>query len=196
VGGGGPYTGGAAYVFVSHDGIWRQEAVLTVPYASLDDQIGQEGQVDEVAELIGLSGSTAIIGDPYASNDRGLAYVFSDGDGKWRQVGVLTAPHGEPGDGFGSSVAVSGSTALVGAPDMVRVGLPTRSGNAYIFTGANGKWKEQVELSAPDTKQADGFGSSVAVSGTTALVGAQFLTVGPNVDAGAGYIFASGSDSS
>jgi hypothetical protein len=48
-------------------------------------------------------------------------------------------------------------------------------------------------LTAPHGKPDDGFGSSVAVSGTTALAGTPFLTVGSNADSGVVYVFTSGS---
>ena len=77
------------------------------------------------------------------------------------------------GDAFGTSVAISGDTVLVGASGAVT--LAGSSGAAYVFErdrGGAGAWGEAAKLTAGDAAALDSFGSSVAVSGDTALVGA------------------------
>jgi hypothetical protein len=71
-------------------------------------------------------------------------------------------------DEFGCAVAVSGSTALVGARQV----LSGTVGRAYEFALPSGGTGTQVaELTAADARAGDEFGNSVALSGTTALVG-------------------------
>jgi hypothetical protein len=82
----------------------------------------------------------------------------------------LTPPDGA--DGFGGSVAVSGSTAVVGA-----------NGVAYVFVQNGTAWSQQAELTPSDG--AVGFGNSVAVSGGTAVVGS---SSDPSKE-GAAYVF-------
>lgn len=72
-------------------------------------------------------------------------------------------------DEFGSSVAVSGTTAVVGAPSYIK-GV----GRAYVFTKTASGWKQVAELKGSDTVPGDFFGRSVAVSGTTAVVGTPY----------------------
>ena len=50
-------------------------------------------------------------------------------------------------------------------------------------------WIQQAELTASDGAASDSFGSSVAVNGSTAVVGAPGHTVGSNLGQGAAYIF-------
>ena len=83
------------------------------------------------------------------------------------QQAALTASDGVSGDEFGYSVALSGTTALVGA-----YYRNNGTGAAYVFSDAGGTWTQQAELTASDGATGDGFGSSVALSGSTALVGA------------------------
>ena len=83
-------------------------------------------------------------------------------------------------DGFGGSVALSGSTALIGVDRE-----SSRIGAVYVFTGSGGAWIQQAELMASDGGRSRGFGASVALSGTTAVVG----TDRPDSD-GAVYLFA------
>ena len=47
----------------------------------------------------------------------------------WSQQAELTASDGAANDAFGSSVAISGSTVVVGAP-----GKNSSTGAAYVFT--------------------------------------------------------------
>ena len=86
----------------------------------------------------------------------------------WREQQKLIASDGQTGDDFGSSVGLSGSYAVVGAPDN-----GTSTGAAYVFyrTGTS-TWSQLQKLTATDGEEGDSFGTSVAVSGDTAVVGA------------------------
>src|SRR5690625_1285359 len=61
----------------------------------------------------------------------------------------VAAEDGLAGDSLGSSVAISGDTAIVGAP-YVGVGDHASQGAAYIFTRADGRWQEVTRLVASD----------------------------------------------
>lgn len=77
------------------------------------------------------------------------------------------------GDGFGSSLAVSGSRLIVGAPTRDYVG--TGTGSAYVFHIDQSRlWIQEAKLLALDGERGDGFGSSVDMMGTRAVVGATF----------------------
>ena len=82
---------------------------------------------------VGLSGSTALVGAPgrLAGGREGAAYVFMPSDGTWTQQGEPLVPASVIGP-FGVSVAVSGSTALGGAPGQTVSGVPS-AGAAYAF---------------------------------------------------------------
>ena len=84
------------------------------------------------------------------------------------QLFKLLPNDGWPSDSFGWSVAVSGTTAIVGASSHDENG--TDSGSAYLFDTTTGQ--QIVELLADDGAPHDHFGFSVAISGTTAIVGA------------------------
>jgi hypothetical protein len=55
----------------------------------------------------------------------------------------------------------------------------------YVFTSPAKGWSQQAELTASDGAAGNEFGSSVAVTGSTALIGAPFKTSGT----GAAYVF-------
>ena len=95
------------------------------------------------------------------------------------EVKKLTASDARGGDHFGSSVAVSGDTAIVGSGfrDV-----------AYVFErdqGGPSNWGEAKKLTA---RAGDAFGVSVAVSGDTAVVGAP-VAEGGRSDTDAAYVF-------
>ncbi|HTW19580.1 MAG TPA: FG-GAP repeat protein [Mycobacteriales bacterium] len=81
----------------------------------------------------------------------------------------VTASDGAVGDLFGTSVAVSGSTMVVGAPDH-KVGLNSNEGAAYVFTDRSGHWKQVAELTPPAGIPSEEFGAAVAISGKTIAV--------------------------
>ena len=100
----------------------------------------------------------------------------------------VTASDGAASDMFGYSVALSGPTALVGAPQH-QVGGNADQGAAYIYNKINGVWSQTAELTASDGAARDYFGNSVALNGTTALAGAPFHQVGSNGSQGAAYVY-------
>ena len=102
------------------------------------------------------------------------------------QEAKLLASDGATGDDFGSSVAISGDTALVGA--RYDDDLGSNSGSAYVFVRSGGTWTQQQKLTAADGAADDDFGLSVAISGDTALVGARYDDdLGSN--SGSAYVF-------
>jgi hypothetical protein len=76
------------------------------------------------------------------------------------------------------AVSISGNEALFGEDDL----------GAYVFAKNGGEWTQQAELTEPNGS-ADGFGTSVAISGNIAAVGAPVKTVNGNRLQGAVYIF-------
>ncbi len=160
---------GAVYVFVRNGTTWTQQAKLVAANGLTSDQFGYS---------VSLGANVAVIGAPQAANLNGAAYVFTRTGVTWKQQATLTASDGAAFDSFGVSVAVSGTTALVGARNHAS------NGAAYVFAQSGGKWTQQAKLSASDGAAFDEFGSAVALSGGTALVGAY-----NNANLGAAYAF-------
>ena len=83
---------------------------------------------------------------------------------EWHQTAKLTIPDGAS-YGFGFSVAVDGDTVLVAADrrDM---------GAVYVYQGSSSGWVSAGELVPDVSVPESGFGRAIALSGTTAIVGA------------------------
>jgi hypothetical protein len=106
----------------------------------------------------------------------------------WIQQAELTSSDGAANDFFGESVAVSGSTVVIGAP-YHKVGSNAGQGAAYVFVQSGTTWTQQAELTSSDGAAQDEFGLSVAISGSTIVVGAPFHAVGSNAQQGVAYVF-------
>src|SRR5690606_10211951 len=141
---------------------------------------------------VALDGNTVLVGAQYAdvggNSSQGAAYVFTWNGANWIPQAKLTAGDGADGDRFGSALALDGETALVGAHE-ADVGGVFFHGAAYVVTRSGATWTEQEKLTAADGAAGDQFGSSVALDGETALVGAYSAEVDGNNSQGAAYVF-------
>ena len=119
---------------------------------------------------VGISGDTAIAGGYSHDGDggrNGSAYLFDVTTGN--ELYKLTASDRWPEDLFGTSVSISGNTAIVGAWDNRSAGV--RAGSAFLFDVTTGN--ELFKLTASDVAPNDCFGISVGIGGGTAIVGAR-----------------------
>ncbi|HUP50783.1 MAG TPA: post-COAP-1 domain-containing protein [Thermoanaerobaculia bacterium] len=183
---------GSAYVFVKPASGWAsatETAKLTASDGAPDDEFGW---------AVGISGNTVAVGAPRddigLSSSRGSAYVFVKPASGWAsatETAKLTSSDGAGVDFFGTSVAISGDTIVVGAP-LNNVGSNRDQGSAYVFIEPATGWAnatETAKLTASDGASVDWFGSSVATSSDTIVVGASLDDVGAENHQGSAYVF-------
>ena len=182
---------GAAYVFTMPASGWAsatETAQLTPP-----PEEHEEGE--EFGKSVAVSGDTIVVGAPrrgigtYPFQEVfGAAYVYVEPAAGWQSVGPsaeLSASDRAVGDEFGFSVAASGGTVVVGAPNHQIDGQTRKvnyeQGAAYVFAmpaaGWAGTLTQNAELVPSDGDASfpdggGGFGWSVAAAGETAVVGA------------------------
>ncbi|MBS1791778.1 MAG: putative Ig domain-containing protein [Acidobacteria bacterium] len=182
---GGNQSQGSAYIFVRNGGTWTQQQKLTASDGAAFDSFGKS---------VGISGDTVVLGasgdDIGANMDQGSAYVFVRSGGVWTQQQKLTAGDGVERQQFGTSVAISGDTVVIGAYGEI-------FGNsigpaAYAFVRSGITWMQQQKLTANDTVGPSKFGASVAISGDTVVVGANGDIIGGNISQGSVYVFVRG----
>jgi choice-of-anchor B domain-containing protein len=133
-------------------------------------------------EGLAISGREVYVGQPGNAYGPGLVYVFrQDAKGAWRAARKLTMPGATNGDGFGSAIAVDGTTLLVGSAK-----ADSGRGAVYLFArDSSGGWRERGRITAPGERAAgDGFGSAVLVSGDRA-----YIATGPDRRRGAVFVF-------
>ncbi|MEM7627777.1 MAG: hypothetical protein AAF333_19460 [Planctomycetota bacterium] len=120
----------------------------------------------EMSRLFGWSvaivNDIAVIGAPAETPD-GAAYIFNtEGD---LQLSKVTTLLNENDDNLAGSVAIGGSTAVVGLPDR-------ENGAAYLFNVDAVSGTQIIRLIDPTGARGDRFGHSVGISGNTVIVGA------------------------
>ena len=177
---------GAAHVF-RHDEVadtWTEEAKLIASDGAYADVFGWAVALDGARALISARGD-----DDYGYAG-GSAYVFGydSASGTWQEEAKLIPSDGGGLGTFGSSVALSGDRALVGAEWDNDNGA--FSGSAYVFCydSLSGTWHQEAKLLASDGTDYAVFGWSVIVSGDRALIGA-CGDVGNGNDSGSAYVF-------
>ncbi|MGO9789159.1 MAG: FG-GAP repeat protein, partial [Solirubrobacteraceae bacterium] len=175
-------SAGAAFVFQEGSGGWAnttQTATLTASDPATFALFGYS---------VAISGNTIVVGAPtFSWGDGGgnpsvptsEAYIYEMPAGGWTsatETTELTPPGEEPGFGypdpaFGYSVAIDGSTVVVGAPYQA-LDYP---GAVYVYTlsstGAVTGTPATLTDGPVGTSGAK-FGLSVAISGSTIVVGA------------------------
>lgn len=172
----------AVYVYDEGPAGWP-----TVPTTTLVDP---SGPGDGFGGSVALSGSTLVVGAPFADSARGTTYLYAKGTGGWPAAPTATLANPSAASFlFGASVSISGSTVLIGL-----WGGGSAPGAAYIYSlGATG-WPltPTATLSDPSTTVNDLFADEVAVSGSVVIAGAPALRRA-DIPAAA-YLFADGSN--
>lgn len=217
------------------EGLWAPLSTLTAIDSELGDRYGQS---------VGVSASSISVGAVSALGGEGAAYVYprkgnllaeaqrvdnADGNNANRfGTAIAASPDGlmigsdlaqvgpnrlqgaaywyrsvlggvvltdvlDNGDGayldrFGTTVAVEGDYAMVGAflEDTV---AGADAGRVHWYQRVGSAWVRQGALEAADAAIEDRFGISVDISGNLAAVGAYWDVIGENVDQGSVYIF-------
>ena len=171
---------GAAFVFVRKGARWEQQDVLTPIIGSANEKLGASVAID---------GDTIVVGAPGTVSLPGAAYVFVRSQSVWTQQAKLVADDGRAGDQFGFSVAVSGNTAVVGAPDDDTLTTVIDHGSAYVFVRSGNNWTQQGKLLNVSVEPGNRFGQSVALNGNTAVIGSPGDEVNANNSQGSATVW-------
>ncbi len=176
---------GALYVYRYYGSSWFEVTKLYAPDATEGEHLGSSVAID---------GDTILAGAPEDDDAcpgsfvcfSGSAYLFVHNGTAWTLEAKVTASDAGVVDSFGHSVALSADIALLGAYGNDEVGFS--GGAAYLFRRSGGVWTEEEKLIGSDVGEWDQFGWSVAIHGSSVLVGATedfFELPGP----GSAYLF-------
>jgi hypothetical protein len=179
----GSGTTGSAFVFRRTGTLWSLDEPLLA-----DD--GENGE--SFGRSVAISGGAIVVGantDDDGGAESGSAYVFREVGGAWMQEQKLVASDAVGGEWFGYSVSISGDVVAVGAvldedPDPA----PILTGSAYVFRRTGGVWSQEIKLVSDTPSSVDEFGTSVAISGNTLVVGSEEDDAGAP-DGGAVFVF-------
>jgi hypothetical protein len=167
---------GAAYIYTEGPAGWP-----TTPSVTLPDPGNRS--FDDFGKAVAIRGSAVIVGGSQ------VAYIYAEGAVVWPTTPSVTIQSGAAA--FGTTVAISGTAAIVGAEYQNSSTGQEQAGSAYIYTKGKKNWQStpSATLTDPDATSRDFFGYSVSISNAAAVVGAE----GVDDSAGAAYIYAKGS---
>jgi hypothetical protein len=166
---------GSAYVYVRSGGTWTIQQKLPNPAANSSDQFGYS---------VSISGDTLVVGarlDDQTNSDAGNAWVYVRTGTTWDLQARLDSRTNQSGAQFGFDVAIDGDFIVVGVPfdnfntsSDGTVNIFRRSGTTWSRdnTQRGGSSDGRMDSAVGESNQR--FGQSVAISGTTIVVGAPF----------------------
>ncbi|MCY3003082.1 MAG: hypothetical protein NTV21_14865 [Planctomycetota bacterium] len=166
-----------------------QQAYLKASNPDTGDHFGSTLSMDGDTLVVGapreMSGAVGINGNAFDDSlvEAGAAYVYVRTGSGWSLQAYIKASNTGAYDQFGHSVAVSGDTLVVGAPQERSNATGVNgnqgddtaynSGAAYVFVRNGATWTQQAYLKASNTDIADFFGERVSIDGDTIVVGAR-----------------------
>jgi hypothetical protein len=172
-----------------------------VPLALLEPSDGS-GR-DDFGWALAVDGDTAMVGAPRRGETAGGVYVFARDGGGWRETGRLLAQDLPAGAWFGSSIALAGDWAVIGASELgaqapagevavVRAGTAPWShtaprlatGSVLVFRRTEGGWTRAAHLVGGRAGFGARFGAAVALADDRLVVGA------PGDEEGRGAVYA------
>src|ERR1022692_4238411 len=158
----------------------RQLAELTTKNGVSGDSMGQS---------VAVEGNIVLVGVPYRTVgnniEQGVVDVFSRPASGWQnmtQTSTLALSGGVPYQTFGASIAISGDTFVVSAPN-ASDGCSSNPGAVYVFIKSGNRAEQVAMLTPSDNYPCNPFGWSVAISGDTIVVGSPVNSPGGDGEA-------------
>jgi hypothetical protein len=163
---------GQVIVFDQVAGAWVESAVLVPPGSVAFDAVGAS---------LALDGNRLVVGAPGRSGLAGAAHVYEYAGGTWALSASLFAADAAAEDQFGTAVALSGDTIVVGAPRVEDAGGPEDSGAVYVYERIGGNWQQVQRLTDPAATPFSQLGQALAFDGTDLFSSAPGDNVGRGI---------------
>ena len=176
------FFSGAVYVFTFDGSTWVEQEKVHAQDASRNASFGYR---------LGISEDTIVVASRgYVDSEtdtRSAVYVFRRTPSGWHQQKRIVMNDAGIQGRYDLTAAVSGDTIVIGSQNDFAVA--PYAGSAYIYRRNGGSsWTFYQKFLASDAAYGDSFGSAVAISNKTVLVGA-FGKSDVALFAGAAYIF-------
>lgn len=157
----GRSTGGTILVYRELLGSWLFDGEFGPLAAEAGEDFGA---------AVALDGNRLAVGAPSGA-DGGRVVLLSDLIGLWTVEHELAPPDLKPGQDYGAALDIDGKRLVVGAPFALDIPA-TEPGCAYAYDWSGSQCDEVWKLQGSDALPGDAVGTTVAVSGCSALVGA------------------------
>jgi len=177
---GGDANAGAAYVFSVSTG--AQVTSMASGSPAVGGEFGSSISINGALTLVGAPGESVGAGT-------GAGHAYLDSSTTGTTVASFQSPNAAGGAAFGASVSLAGTVAVVGAP-YETVQTYANAGRAYEFSTATDSLV--ATLISSQVQQNAEFGFSVWTTGSTIVVGAPGDTSVGMLQAGAIYLYNTG----
>lgn len=155
------YRGGRVMLWKREAGTWKLKQVLVSP-----EFVG-DATAYEFGKMLAMDNGRLLVVAPQF----GWVHAFRLDGEQWTGDGSLrSAGSHPPGPSYGSALMLSGDLAIVGDPGAKMVNGGAKAGSVEIFQRRSSGWVNVARLTDPDL-QTLGFGSSLALHGTTLYAG-------------------------
>jgi hypothetical protein len=170
------------------EGVWKHAQTLVAADGASGDRFGAS---------IAISGNYVIITAPFAKVNgktwQGAAYAFVLSTNSCEQTQKIVASEGVAFDTFGTCVQLNSKWAFISAGGANRAGnvMPYRVfAFRYVPRRSEGEWVESSILDAPDPADStSAFGTALALSASSLLIGSRTATVDGRLGQGAAYLY-------
>jgi len=179
---------GAVYLFTLSGGTWTQSQRIAAADAAANDRFGQAVAIDGDTLVVGAPGKTDSV------SGQGVAYAYLRSGSSWTQQARWSRAGAQAGEGFGSSVAVSGNLAAAASPYAPAVS-GFGGGVVQTFLRSGASWAPAGTLRSSAGSDTAQFGYALSLRGPRLLVGLAGDTIGENLFQGSleAYLFEDGS---
>ena len=165
---------GAIYIFELQGATWNETAQFPQDHPNSTLGLGTSVDIDGDYIIAGAENFSLF------ELEAGAAYIYERKNGVWTEPTLLTGSDAGFSNQFGHTVAIHGTTAIVGTAQSNH--FTAVPGNAaYVFEKIGNEWIEVTKLTGQDTRS---FGRSVSIFGDVIAVGAPF-----DEDTGVVYIY-------
>ena len=167
---GGVNNRGVVYIYTRVNDTWTQQNKILASDAAFQDYFGCAVSLNSTATVALIS---AYSDDDNGLTNTGSVYYYTRSGTVWTQQQKFYAGDPKANACFGESIAMNkdGTLAYISSRDTVK---GTGAGAVYIFRRSGDVWTQQQKLTPDYIKEADYFGSSVAMNadGTYVAIGA------------------------
>lgn len=161
---------GSVYVFIRSGDVWRQSSKLTAADGVAGDQFGRSVSLNSVATIALISAHQR---DDNSLSGSGVVYYYTRSGATWTQQQKIYPSDPKANISFGESISMNkdGTLAYIASVDNAKGPV---AGAVYIFRRSGNVWTQQQKLTPDYIKEADYYGSSVAINsdGTYVMIAA------------------------
>lgn len=174
------------FIYVLNGGSWVKESVINGPNGGT---FGASMALEK-----GVPQSTLIVGAPNADisnqSNTGSAYAYVGNGANWNLQFTFSPSPLRQNRYVGRGIALSGDTALIGAPRESDGSV--RSGAVYAYRRTANQWSLEEKIISPNGQFEDNFGQSVSLSNQQAVIGASGEDLFSNNHGNAYFVYRTG----